>query len=91
MSEIETARMSNRGQIIIPIEIRKHINAEDNTLFTLYPLDKDTIIMKKFDSSAMLNEFRRIHASIKNKMTTEEINEEIHAARGELRKAKSRS
>ena len=54
---IETAKMSERGQIIIPKEIRGEINADIGTIFAVSTLDKDTIVMKKLD---LVSEFRKL-------------------------------
>ena len=86
MAEIETAKMSERGQIIIPKEVREYIGATENTLFTVMPLDKETIIMKKMDTEKLVQEFRRIRASIKGKMSEKEIEEEISQYRKEKRR-----
>jgi AbrB family looped-hinge helix DNA binding protein len=77
---IETAKMSERGQVIIPKGVRERIHAEENTLFTVMPLDSDTIIMKKLDKKKLVDEFRNIRAKIK-KVAQEEIREEIKKAR----------
>lgn len=78
---IETTKMSTRGQVIIPKDVRDYISAEENTIFTVIPLDKDTILMKKMDKKKLLEEFRNIRNSIKEKLSTEEINNEIRAHR----------
>ena len=78
---IETTKMSTRGQVIIPKEVREYINAEENTIFTVVPLDKDTILMKKMDKKKLLEEFRNIRDGIKEKLSPEEINNEIKAHR----------
>jgi len=78
---IETAKMSTRGQVIIPKDIRDYIKAEENTIFTVVSLNKDTILMKKMDKKKLLTEFRNIRDSIKEKLSTEEINNEIRAHR----------
>jgi len=85
METIETATMSERGQIIIPKDVREYINATENTIFTVAPLDEETIIMKKLDTAKMLAEFRRIRSTTK-KMSTEEIQKEIENVRKEKRK-----
>lgn len=85
MSEVETAKMSERGQIIIPKEIRDYIGASDNTLFTVMPLDRETIVMKKLDKIKIMQEFRNIRKSVKDKFTPQEISREI----GEVRKHKA--
>ena len=69
---IETAKMSTRGQVIIPKDIRDYIKAEENTIFTVVSLNKDTILMKKMDKKKLLTEFRNIRDSIKEKLSTEE-------------------
>ena len=78
---IETTKMSTRGQIIIPKDVRDYIRAEENTIFTVVPLDKDTILMKKMDKKKLLEEFRSIRGSIKEKLSVEEIDNEIMASR----------
>ncbi len=78
---IETTKMSTRGQVIIPKDIRDYIKAEENTIFTVVSLNKDTILMKKMDKKKLLTEFRNIRDSIKGKLSTEEINNEIMAHR----------
>lgn len=77
---IETTKMSTRGQVIIPKDIRNYIHAEEDTIFTVVPLDKNTILMKKMDKKKLLDEFRKIRAGIK-KLSPEEINNEIRAHR----------
>ena len=76
---VETAKMSERGQIIIPKGIREFIHAGENTIFTVMPLDDETIVMRKLDK--VIKEFREIRRGIRNKLSDKEINEEIHAAR----------
>lgn len=88
MTEIETAKMSERGQIIIPKVVREYIGAEENTLFTVMPLDRETIIMKKLDRLKLVKEFESIRENIKEKLTAAEINEEIAEVR-RLKKQKA--
>tara|TARA_Y100000310_G_scaffold180841_1_gene180752 strand:- start:1314 stop:1562 length:249 start_codon:yes stop_codon:yes gene_type:complete len=77
---LETAKMSERGQIIIPKDVRDYIHAEGNTIFTVMPLDNETIIMKKLDTNKLINEFRNIrkHSA---KLSPAEIQEEVRNAR----------
>ncbi|MBS3176748.1 AbrB/MazE/SpoVT family DNA-binding domain-containing protein [Candidatus Woesearchaeota archaeon] len=84
MTEIETAKMSERGQIIIPKEVRDYIGAGESTIFTIMPLDRETIIMKKLDKMKVIQEFRSIRTRVKEKLTQKEINQEI----GEVRKSR---
>jgi len=79
--EVETTKMSTRGQIIIPKEIRAYINAEEGTLFTVATLDEETLIMKKLDKQKLVNEFKHIRDRVKTKLKKEEILDEFKAAR----------
>lgn len=86
MTEMETAKMSERGQIIIPKEVREYIGAEENTIFTVMPLDRETIVMKKLDREKLVAEFQRIQERVKGKLTEEEVQEEIAQYRKEKRR-----
>ncbi len=77
---VETAKMSERGQIIIPKDIREDINATTDTIFAVSTIDKDTIVMKKLDTKALVNEFNRLRSKAK-KVSPDKIEEEINAAR----------
>ena len=77
---IETAKMSERGQIIIPKDIREEVDATTDTIFAVSSLDKDTIVMKKLDTRALVSEFRRLRSKAK-KVSPAKIEEEINAAR----------
>lgn len=83
---IETAKMSERGQIIIPREIRKAIRAEKNTLFVMTAIDENTFMGKKLDAEEILKEFRSIRSKSK-KIPGKETQDEI----GAVRKRKSSS
>ncbi|MBD3309737.1 AbrB family transcriptional regulator [Candidatus Woesearchaeota archaeon] len=58
--KIETTRMSTRGQVIIPKEIRDEISADEGTIFAVMPLDKNTIVMKKIDKKKLADEFKNL-------------------------------
>ena len=77
---IETTKMSTRGQVIIPKDIREYIHAEEDTIFTVMPLDKETILMKKMDKKKLLDEFIKIRNGTK-KLSSEEVKNEIRAHR----------
>ena len=80
MHMIETAKMSDRGQIIIPKDIREEVDATTDTIFAVSTLDKDTIVMKKLDTKALAAEFKVLRGRVK-KVTPEQIGAEIDAAR----------
>ena len=76
--------MSERGQIIIPKEVRKQVHADTITIFVVDTLDKNTIVMKKLDSKALIEEFNRIRKRTK-KMSSTQIEALIHEVREEKR------
>ncbi len=85
MTEIETAKMSERGQIIIPKDVREYINASQSTIFTIMPLDHETIIMKKLDKRKLLEQFKHVQNSVSRKMSEQQIKDEISRYRKERR------
>ena len=46
---IETIKMSSKGQIVIPFDIRKEIDAQEGTLFAVVS-SEDTIVLKKLET-----------------------------------------
>ena len=78
---VETTRMSTKGQLLIPKHIREFTNSGKNSLFTVVPLNSETIILKKINSSEMIKEFRKLRSEVKNKLSEDEINEIIHKVR----------
>jgi len=79
--EIETTKMSTRGQVIIPKDIRDYIHAGEGTLFTVVTLDEETLVMKRIDKSKLLQEFKNIRQRVKKKLNEEEILNEIREVR----------
>ena len=47
--EVETTKMSSRGQVVIPREIREEMHAKEGTLFAIIG-GKDTIVLKKIET-----------------------------------------
>ena len=47
--EVETTKMSSKGQIVIPQDIREEINADEGTIFAVIG-SGDTIILKKLET-----------------------------------------
>ncbi len=80
----ETARMSPRGQIVIPQRIREKIGAKENELFVFTMLDSKTIALKILDRAELAEKFREIRAK-SIKMSDEEIENEIAVVRANLR------
>ena len=77
---IETAKMSDRGQIIIPKEVREKVDANTDTIFAIGTIDKDTIVMKKLNTNALAAEFKRLRSRAR-KVSPDRIEAEIDAAR----------
>jgi AbrB family looped-hinge helix DNA binding protein len=73
---IETAKMSERGQIIVPKEIRDAIGAKDGAIFAM-TVQNDVIVMKKLD---LAKEFRDLRAKAP-KFPQASIDREIRAHR----------
>jgi AbrB family looped-hinge helix DNA binding protein len=49
--EVEIVRMSSKGQIVIPQEIREELGVDEGSFFAI-TLNKDTVIMKKMTTPA---------------------------------------
>lgn len=59
---IETTKMSSRGQIVVPQEVREEVKAEEGTMFAIFGKG-DTIILKKIEiptKEQLINEFKNI-------------------------------
>ncbi|MCX6800873.1 MAG: AbrB/MazE/SpoVT family DNA-binding domain-containing protein [Candidatus Diapherotrites archaeon] len=78
---VETTKMSTKGQIIIPKEVRDFTQSKENTLFTVTPVNTDTIILKKLNRQEMVKEFQKIRQEVKGKLSEDEINDLIHKVR----------
>lgn len=46
---VETIKMSSKGQVVIPQEIREEIEADEGTIFAVVG-SKDTIVLKKIQT-----------------------------------------
>ena len=85
---IETIKMSSKGQIVIPKEIREEINVEEGSLFAVFG-EKDTIVLKKIEKPSKeqlisdLKEFseKAKKRLIKQGIREQDINKIIHESR----------
>ena len=57
----ETIKMSSRGQIVIPQDIREELKASEGTIFSVVSA-KDTIILKKVDTPSKEDLIKEIGA-----------------------------
>ena len=78
---VETTKMSTRGQVIIPKETREFTGSSKDTIFTVFPINKETIVLKKLDRQKVLEEFKALRAKVKGKLSEAEANEIAHRAR----------
>ena len=78
---VETTKMSTKGQVIIPKNTREFTNSEEETIFTVFPLDRETIVLKKLDKQRIVAEFRQLRAKVGKKLSGAEVNEIVHKAR----------
>ncbi len=62
--ELETVRMSSKGQIVIPQDMREQLHADEGTLFMALR-NGDTIILKKIETPSREELMKRIQAMAK--------------------------
>ena len=46
---VETTKMCTKGQVIIPKHTREFTNSTKETNFTVFPIDKETIVLNKIE------------------------------------------
>jgi len=81
---VEPAKMSTRGQIVIPQVVRERMKIGKDALFMVGAVDDETIILKKVDRHKMVSELLGIRKKILQTtggLTSKEIGDEIHAYR----------
>jgi AbrB family looped-hinge helix DNA binding protein len=85
MPELATTKMSSKGQVIIPEEIRKRLNLKSGTQFVIVA-DKDVVVLKSITPPSM-DEFDTLIAQARaagkeSGLKKKDIQEEIIKARG---------
>ncbi len=78
---VETTKMSTKGQVIIPKDVRNFMDVENDTIFTVLTVDKNTLVLQKLDKGRVVREFQKIRAQIKNKLSEQEVNALVHKTR----------
>lgn len=59
---VQTTRMSSKGQVVIPQDVREEIEADEGTIFAVMS-GKDSIILKKMKTPSkeeLIREFKKI-------------------------------
>ena len=80
MSEIfELGRISSRGQVAIPVEIRKGMGLKDGSK-VLFFLEEDTLLIKKV-SAQIWDQITKPLRQLKKKIPPSEVTELIHKMR----------
>ncbi len=87
--EIEITRMSSKGQVVIPQDIRESMKAKEGTLFAVFGTD-DTILLKRMEipsKEKLIESFNKIGAEGRKRMEKMGIKESdvpklIHKMRG---------
>ena len=88
MSEPEVAVMSEKGQIVIPKDMRERLKLGPKTKLLIYD-HGDTLILRKLIVPDVESEMKALWREIdqkigrKRRLTQKEIDEEIHAYRRE--------
>lgn len=85
---VETIKMSSKGQIVIPRDIREEIHAIEGTIFAVVS-GRDSIILKKIATPSkadLIKELKTIAVEGRKKLVNKGIKEEdipdiVHKAR----------
>ena len=61
---MEITKLSSKGQIVVPLKIRKELNLEEGSVIGMEKI-KDTLMIKKIDLD-LVNQFKRSLEDIKH-------------------------
>ncbi len=84
----EFTKLSSKGQVVIPLDIRKHLNLKEGTPLAIVTQD-DTILLKKMEIPK-IKAWKEVsmpfrEAAKKSKFTKEELNNLIREARKSIK------
>lgn len=88
LEDPEITTMSEKGQVVIPQELRKHLGIKPKTKFIVYAVG-DNIIMRKLDMPDIKKEWKSIFQTIDRKhlrLEEKEIAKEVKSNRKEKRR-----
>lgn len=74
---VETVRMSSKGQIVIPLDVREEIQAAEGTVFAVIG-SKDTVVLKKITTPSkeeLIKELESVAKKAKKKLQEKGITE----------------
>ena len=60
MSEIELTKLSSKGQVVIPLNVREELGLEEGEMFAVIGRD-DTIVLKKLQMPSKKELFEKTH------------------------------
>jgi len=87
MAEVRTTKMSSRGQVVIPEEIRERLGLKAGSQFVVVG-DKDTVILKSISPPSM-KEFDELIAEARKQARRVGLKRtDIYAAVAEVRKSR---
>jgi AbrB family looped-hinge helix DNA binding protein len=76
---IEMGKISSRGQIAIPVEIREEMKLEEGSK-VLFFLDEDTLLIKKVNAQTW-EQITKPLRQLKKKLPQKDVNKLIHGMR----------
>ena len=75
--DIETIKMSSKGQIVIPQGLREHLGMDEGSLFAVYG-EHDTLVLKRItkpSKESMMNDLRILAEKSKKRLQAQGITE----------------
>jgi AbrB family looped-hinge helix DNA binding protein len=75
--DIETIKMSSKGQIVIPQSLREHLGMDAGSLFAVYG-EHDTLVLKRLNTpskESLINDLRVLAINSKKKLQQQGISE----------------
>ncbi len=61
MSEVELTKLSSKGQIVIPLDVREELDLKEGATFAVMAKN-DTILLKKIEMPSKKEAFEKLHA-----------------------------
>jgi len=75
--DLETTKMSSRGQIVIPQHVREEMDVDEGSIFAIFHIN-DAIVLKKIETpskEALLKDLRAIAVEGRAKLEAKSIKE----------------